>query len=417
MRPTNDRARRAAPRGVRVLGVIARLNIGGPARHAAMLGEVLRARGFEPLLVYGSVGRAEGSLEDLVVAKCLRAVKIPELGPGIRPWSDLRALYQLTRLIFRERPDVVHTHTAKAGALGRLAAFIFNVTHARARRCVVIHTFHGHVFSGYFGRVASVAVRLVERGLARITDRIITLSDSQRREICQRYRVAPPSKAEVVKLGIDIEPLLKLDVDSRLRDELCFAPQDIVFGCVGRFVRIKNLPMLIHAFARVVISVPDARLMLVGDGELRGMLEKLVDDLGLGARVRFTGWRRNLQAVYGAIDVYVLCSRNEGTPVAMIEAMAAQRPVVATAVGGVEDVVTDGRTGLLVSPGDGGALADAMIRLARDPGERRRLGLAGRRDAAAGFSPERFASEMSRLYLRALAAKRRRPEPDGEALL
>jgi glycosyltransferase involved in cell wall biosynthesis len=397
---------RPMARPIRALSVIARLNIGGPARHATLLGAGLRDRGFEPLLVHGSIGDTEGSLEDLVLTPRLRALKIPELGRRIRPWSDLRALYQLTRLIFRERPDVVHTHTAKAGALGRLAAFLFNVTHARAHRCVVIHTFHGHVFSRYFGAAGSIAVRVVERGLATITDRIITLSEAQRFDICQLYRVAAPSKTVVVKLGMDLASLLTVPADVRPGGGLGFGPRELVFGYVGRFVPIKNLAMLVHAFARVAVAVPEARLMLVGDGELRGMLEELVDALGLGPRVRFTGWQRDLMAVYGSMDVCVLSSWNEGTPVALIEAMAAGRPVIATAVGGVEDVVTDGRTGLVVPAGEPAALAEAMIRLARNPDERHWLGLAARQAAAQSFRPERLAAEISGCYLDALVAKR-----------
>lgn len=405
---SHEWAERAGRRPLRTIGVIARLNVGGPAHHAVVLSDELKGRGFEPLLVHGSVDLGEGSLEYLANKRRYRVIKIPQLGRQIRPWDDLEALYRLVRLMYRERPDVVHTHTAKAGTLGRLAALTFNVTRRRHRRCVVIHTFHGHVFSGYFGPVASAVVKKVEQAMALISDRIVTISASQRHDICQRYGIAPEAKTEVVELGIDLDSLLTLERDTALRQELGYAPEDIVFGYVGRLAPIKNLPLLIRAFARVAVSVPRARLMLVGDGELRDSLGSLVRELALGPLVRFTGWQRNLEAVYGAMDVCVLTSRNEGTPMALIEALAAARPVVATAVGGVVDVVRDGATGLIVPSHGLEALAGAMLRLARDPAERQRFGAAGREEMARRFSLERLVSEMSGLYLRAIAAKRGR---------
>jgi glycosyltransferase involved in cell wall biosynthesis len=406
---SHEWARCAVARPLHVLGIIARLNVGGPARHAALLADRLRAHGFDSLLVHGSLAPDEGSLEDLVSARRLRALKYAHLGRRIRPWSDLLAFYSLVRLMFRERPDVVHTHTAKAGTLGRLAALVYNATRARRRRCVVVHTFHGHVFSGYFGRAAGLAVQAVERMLARISDRIVTISKSQNLEICGFYRIAPASKTAVIELGIELEPLLAIERPTSLRGELGFGPDCVVFGYVGRFAPIKDLPTLVRAFALAARRVPAARLILVGDGELRATLERLVDALGLTDRVRFTGWRRDLAGVYSAIDVGVLSSKNEGTPVALIEAMAAGKPVVATAVGGIEDVVRDGVTGQVVPAGDVDALAGAMVRLALDPMERRRLGLNGRREMTARFGADRVVDDMSCFYRQALAAKRRVP--------
>jgi glycosyltransferase involved in cell wall biosynthesis len=398
--------RRMRPRPLRALGVIARLNIGGPARHAVVLSEGLRARGFEPVLVHGSIGAGEGSLDDLAEGRPFRSIRLPALGRQVHPWGDLRAFYRLVRLMYRERPDIVHTHTAKAGTLGRLAALAFNVSRPRARRSIVIHTFHGHVFSGYFGRVGSAAVRAVERGMSLLSDRIVTISASQKQEICERYRVAAPEKVDVVELGIVLEPLLRLAPDDDRRQSLGFAADDLVFGYVGRLVPIKNLEMLVRAFAAVVPRVPRARLALVGDGELRHSLRGLVRDLALDDLVRFTGWQRDLEMVYGSMDVCVLSSKNEGTPVALIEAMAAARPVIATAVGGVSDVVRDGRTGIVVPVDDVVGLSEAMIHLAENPAERRRMGLAGRQAMASRFAPGRLVDETADLYVRTLVEKR-----------
>lgn len=401
---------RASPRTpeaspIKVVRVIARLNVGGPAQHVTWLDDGLRRRGFDPVLVYGPVGPAEASLEDRVESLHLRARRIPELGRRIRPWSDLRALSHLTRLVFRERPDVVHTHTAKGGALGRLAALAYNLTRRRKRRCVVFHTFHGHVLHGYFGPLGTTAVRAVERALARITDRVVTISTRQQDDISGRYRIAPPHKTLVIELGLDLDALLRLDGDGRSTQP---GPEkdSVVFGYVGRFARIKDLPTLLEAFALAASRSPRARLVLVGDGEERADLEQLAATLGIAGRVRFTGWQRDLAAVHGGIDVSVLSSLNEGTPVAIIEAMAAARPVIATDVGGVRDVVVHGQTGLVVPPGDVPALAAAMEHLASDSALRAAFGRAGRETVRARFSRERLETEIAQRYREALAVRR-----------
>lgn len=401
----------ASPHGlhagpVRVLRVIARLNVGGPARHATTLDAGLRAHDVQSLLVHGAVGPSEGSLEHLVAAQDLRSLKISELGRRIHVWSDIRAFWTLTRVLFRERPDVIHTHTAKAGALGRVAALAFNLTRRRTRRSVVIHTFHGHVLSGYFGRTGDAAVRVTERALARCTDRIIAISGSQKRDLCERYRVARPDQTVVIELGLDLDTLLALRPDARLRTELGFSDKAVVFTYVGRLVPIKDVQTLLDAFALLAPRVPEARLVIAGDGELRAHLERSVESIALRDRVRFTGWRGDLDTIYAGTDVGVLSSLSEGTPVALIEAMAAGHPVIATAVGGVGDVVSDGVHGFVVPPRNAAALAEAMERLARDGEGRRRMGAEARRAVSSRFAPGRLAAEINRTYREALAQKR-----------
>jgi glycosyltransferase involved in cell wall biosynthesis len=398
-------------RPIRVVRVMARLNIGGPARQAVVLGRGLDGQGFASVLVHGSVGAAEGSLEPVLAEARIRAVKIPELGPRVRPWSDLVALARLTRLMFREQPDVVHTHTAKAGALGRVAAALYNATRPRSRNAAVIHTFHGHVLDGYFGLAATRLVRGTERALMRLTDRVVAISTSQKADLCQRYAVSSAERTVVVELGLDLAALLALEPHARAAGEFGASPGDVVFGYVGRFVAIKDLPTLIRAFARVSADVRGARLILVGDGDERRDVETLVRECGIGDRVCLAGWRTDLVAVYGAIDVGVLSSRNEGTPVALIEAMAAGRPVVATDAGGVADVVAHERTGLVVPRGDVEALAAAMTRLARDAALRRRLGDEARRAVAPRFTAERLLTDMARLYREAIAERRGHSRP------
>jgi glycosyltransferase involved in cell wall biosynthesis len=393
---------------VKTLRVIARLNVGGPARHVVIVDRGLSGRGHDTHLVHGSLAPFEASLEHLAAESGLRTTQIRELGRRISPISDLRAFAQLLRLVFREAPDVVHTHTAKAGTVGRLAAWLFNCTRPRQRRCLVVHTFHGHVLHGYFRPAANVAVRLAERTLARITDRIVTISPAQRDDIVTRFRIAPAARTAIVPLGLALEPLARLDTRApHLRRQFGIPEQALVVGYVGRFVAIKDLPTLIRAFARVATARPEAVLLLAGDGPLRAEIDALIASLALTPRVRLVGWVEEVAPLHATIDICVLSSLNEGTPVALIEAMAAAKPVVATRVGGVADIVEHERTGLLVPPGNPDALADGIVRLAADPAERSRMGAAGREAVVARFSPERLVDDLEALYTRALAEKRR----------
>jgi glycosyltransferase involved in cell wall biosynthesis len=392
---------------LKVLRVIARLNVGGPARHVVLLDRGLRARGYDTLLVHGSIDAGEASLEHLAQAGGLRTHKIPELGRSISPLSDLRAFLQLVRTIFRESPDVVHTHTAKAGTLGRVAALAFNATRSKRRRCLVVHTFHGHVLSGYFGHAGNALVRFAEKALASATDRVVAISPRQRDELVSRFRVAAAARTAVVPLGLDLHILLEQAENApNLRRELGIGVDDVVVGYVGRFVAIKNIALLVRAFAEVSQRQERMWLLLAGDGPLRVEIEALCDRCGIADRVRFLGWTENLGALYATFDVCALSSLNEGTPVAIIEAMAASRAVVATAVGGVPDVVDDGRTGVLVESGDAHAFAAALGRLAGNRVERLALGAAARREVASRFSSERLVEDIDRLYRTALAEKR-----------
>jgi len=394
-------------RPLKVLRVLARLNIGGPARHAVVLDEGLRRRGFEGLLAYGSPEPGEGSLEDLAAERSIRRVHIRGLGRQIRPWRDLLALVQITRLMFDQCPDVVHTHTAKAGTLGRLAALAYNATRSRRRRCLVVHTFHGNVFSGYFGRSGSAAVRLVERLLAGVTDKIVTVSAHQRVDVAERFAIAPLIKTVVIPLGLDLQAFLALPgscPESRRR--WGFEGDEVVFGYVGRLVPVKDLDTLLVAFADAARSSATLRLLMIGDGELRPSLEARAHSLGLGTTVRFAGWQSDLPAVYSAVDAVVFSSLSEGTPAAAIEAMAAGLPVLATAVGGVPDLIDDERNGLLVPARDPARMTHAMLKLAASPALRQRLGAAARLDVRRRFGAERLVSDVAALYRDGLRVKR-----------
>ena len=385
-------------RRIKVLRIIARLNIGGPAIHTILLTAGLNNERFEPLLVTGVEGRREGNMLDLAAAKGVEPIVIPELRRNPSPKDALIALVKLYRLIRRQRPQIVHTHTTTAGLLGRLAARLAGVP-------IVLHTFHGHVLRGYFGPLQSKALVWMERLLARITDRIVTVSEGQRRELAG-YGIAPLEKIAVVPLGFELDDLLSCESHrGELRRELGLSDNAKLVGIVARLVPIKNHRLFLRAAKLVAEAVPQARFLVVGDGELREGLEAYARDLGLDGRVIFTGWRRDLSRLYADLDVVALTSINEGTPVSLIEAMAARVPVVATAVGGVPDVVADGETGCLVEAGDAEGLAEAITELLRNPERAKAMGRAGREAVYPRFAAQTLFTNIERLYTELLRQK------------
>lgn len=386
-------------RGIRIVRVITRLNIGGPALHVMSLNRGLEGRGFQSLLVTGSENPEEGSLLDHALKQRIEIAFVPQMvGRASVGPRDLKALSKLFRLLQRERPHIVHTHTAKAGFLGRLAARL-------ARVPVVVHTFHGHVLRGYYGPVRTHLLRRMERFLARFTDRIVAVSEQVRRELVE-LGVAPGNKIEVISLGLELEPFLTAEREAgKFRAELELDHRDRLVGIVGRLFPIKNHRLFLDTAARVAAADNHVRFAIVGDGILRGELEDRTRELGIADRVVFTGWRQDLPRIYADLDLLVVSSDNEGTPVSAIEAMASARPVVGTRVGGVPDLVQDGVTGYLVPPGDPGALAAAILRVLEARDRAIAMGQAGRQVAREKYSVERLISDTESLYNR-LAASR-----------
>jgi glycosyltransferase involved in cell wall biosynthesis len=387
----------------RILRVIARLNVGGPALHVSYLTRGLDARGYETMLVAGSVGTEEGSMEYAARELGIAPVFVPQLQREISAGLDVAAIVRLRRMIQEFRPHVVHTHTAKAGAVGRLAAA---TAHLRDRP-VVVHTFHGHVLRGYFGSAQAEAFRRIEHVLARTTDRLIAVSPEVRDELVA-FGVAPAEKFEVIRLGLDLaDRAVAPEADvARVRRELAIPADRLLIGWFGRMTEIKRVDDLLAAFAAFGATGVDAQLALVGDGPERARLEALADTLGLHDRVSFMGMQRHVAPLYGACDIVALTSANEGTPVSLIEALAAGTPVVSTDVGGVRDVVAQGRSGLLVPPGDIDAFAGALRRLAEAPAEREAFGRVGRDHVFAAYSVDRLVGDVDDLYRRLIAERR-----------
>ncbi|MDR7555343.1 MAG: glycosyltransferase [Armatimonadota bacterium] len=377
---------------VKLLRVITRLNVGGPARHVVTLHTGLDQRRFHSLLVVGRESTGEGSLVEWAYSQGVQPIFVPEmmatltLGP-----HDFKALTRILAIILQERPHIVHTHTAKAGFLGRIAARLAGVP-------VVVHTFHGHILRGYYGPARSWLLRRMERLLAGMSDRLIAVSEQVKRDLVA-YNVAPPSKIDVVPLGLDLEPFLDASqYRGAFRRELGLDDTYPLVGIVGRLFPVKNHQLYLDAAAEVAERYPSARFVIVGDGPLRPSLERQAYELGLNGRVIFTGWRFDLPKVYGDLDVLVVSSLDEGTPVAVIEAMAAGCPVVATRVGGLPELIRGGQTGFLVPAGDPSELASTILAVLQDPAAARAIGRRAQSVARERFASARLIAEMERLY-------------------
>ena len=383
---------------LRVLRIIARLNVGGPALHVSLLNSGMDGR-FTSWLVTGTENPGEGTLRDYALARGVKPVVIPQmLGQASLAPRDAVALIKLVALVRRIRPHVVHTHTAKAGFLGRLAARLVGVP-------VVLHTYHGHVLSGYYGRFRSTGLRVMERALASLTDRLIAVSGSVRDDLVA-LGIAPADRFVVVPLGLDLEPMFQAGRHrGTLRSEFGLRADMPLVGIVGRLFPIKNHHLFLEAAARLRASTPEVRFVVVGDGPLRPRLEERARQPDLAGRVIFTGWRHDLSKIYADIDALVVSSINEGTPVSAIEAMAAGCAVVATRVGGLPDLIDDGRTGVLVTPGDPAALASAVARQLTDQTDSERMRSAARTDVRERFMASRLVADLQRLYLDLLTRK------------
>jgi glycosyltransferase involved in cell wall biosynthesis len=412
---------------MKILRIIARLNVGGPARHVVWLTDGLRANGYETLLVTGVVPPGEDDMTYFAQSAGVTPHLIPQMSREIS-LRDALASWKLFRLMLRERPDLVHTHTAKAGTVGRVAGLLYRwLTPAalvgKPRACRFVHTYHGHVFHSYYGPTKTRFFLTIERALARlVTDRIIVVSEQQRREINEDFRVGRPGQIVVVPLGLDLSLFSDWQGKRRrLREELSASDDELLIGIVGRLTQIKNHAMFLCAAARMKElnrSAEDKRRMrfvIIGDGHLRGPLEEQARALGLGDDVVFLGTREDPEYFYPALDVVALTSHNEGTPLTLIEAMANQRPVVATDVGGVVDLLgaklADGdgyiecERGISAKSGDVEGFAQGLTRLVQDEGLGKELGRRGQEFVARNYAKERLINDISNLYDQLLKGK------------
>lgn len=391
----------------KVIHVITRLDYGGSAQNTmrTVLGHDREQ--FEPLVVAGTTGQWDAQGGRLATeAQCrelekegIRWVLLPNLVREVHILKDCPALWELVTILRRERPEIVHTHTSKAGVLGRLAAWIANVP-------VVVHTPHGHVFYGHFGCFRSWIFTVVERLLAPLTTRMIALTESERDEHLQR-KIGRASHFAVVPSGIDLDRFRRARAKASPEPRgFSRQPGSMVIGSVGWLTPVKGHRDLVEAVALLLPEFPHLHVLLVGSGDLQEELTALGQGLGLGKQLHFLGHREDVEACLAVMDIFVLPSLNEGMGRALIEAMAAGLPVVATGVGGVPAIVQDQVNGLLVPPQEPVALANAIRSLLAQPERRRQLGEAAQRSIGERFSVQGMVKSIESLYQESLGEVR-----------
>ena len=366
--------------------------------HVVHLAEALDPNRFRTRLITGRITEDEGDMTYYARERGVEVTEIAGMSRLLSPLRDLLSFVTLLRIFRRERPTIVHTHTAKAGTVGRLAAMAAGVP-------VIVHTFHGHVLGGlYFSGIKTRFFLEIERRLARSTDTLVVLTADQAREMAEDLRVAPAERFTVIPLGLNLQPFADTDraaARSRLRAELGIEEDSPVVGIVGRMVPVKNHPLLFDALALLRDRMdPEPHLVVVGSGEREPALRAYVSDKGL-EDVHWLGWRKDLPQVFPAFDVTALTSFDEGTPVSLIESLASGTPVVSLAVGGVPEILEGGELGRLVYSASDDEVADALESVlatppSRDDAER------ARRLVLERFSIRRLAGDIERLYEDAL---------------
>lgn len=397
---------------MKILRIIARLNVGGPARHVVWLTQALQDDEFQTTLIAGTVPPGEDDMGYFAKENGVEPVYLREMSREISP-SDIRSLYKLYRRIKAEKPDIIHTHTAKAGTLGRIAGSMYKwltwrMLFGRPRRVRMVHTFHGHVFHSYYSKSKTRVFLAIERTLARASDRIIVISDQQLDEINSKFRVGKRQSFSIVPLGIDMEKLnANMEARKRLRDEFGVKDGEIAVGFVGRLTEIKNISLLLGT-AALFRDKANVKFLIVGDGHLRKRLEQEAASIGADENTTFLGNRNDIAEIYNALDIVALTSLNEGTPLSLIEAMAAGKAVISTGVGGVRDLlgsVVDAKEGFVVC--ERGIRIDSfeasdfqagLEHLIRNEQQRSEIAQRGKTYIRSTYSKQRLIDDIKRLY-------------------
>jgi glycosyltransferase involved in cell wall biosynthesis len=397
---------------IKILRIITRLNIGGPSIHVSLLTKGLDPARFESVLISGNVSDLEGDMSYVARNLGVKPVILPSLRREISLFRDIKTFFRLLKILDQERPDIVHTHTAKAGTLGRIAVLLHN--RFRKKKVLVIHTFHGHVLHGYFSRFKSRMFIWAERLQAEATDAIVVISESQKSELSRKYRIAPAEKFRTVRLGFDLRPFYsERPPRGQFRAAIGVDAKVVLIGIVGRLVEIKNHTMFLDAARIFIRENPDVEIkfVVIGDGELRQALTSYSAAQGLAEDVIFCGWIRDLPQAYADLDILALTSINEGTPVSIIEAMASSVPVISTDAGGVRDLLGLPRTGLDVEGfeicqrgvmcrlNDADGLAKGIRFILKNTRFRQEICRTAQEFVLQGYSESRLFREMESIYL------------------
>jgi len=400
---TGNREQETVNRPIRILRIINRFNLGGPTYNVAYLTKYL-APEYETLLIGGEKDASEADSDFIVKNLGLEPKIIHGMKRSINPFSDYKAYREIRSIIREFRPDIVHTHASKAGALGRYAAIKEKVP-------VIVHTFHGHVFHSYFSGITTSVFKRIERYLAKKSSAIIAISGIQKKELCDEHQICSPGKVTVIPLGFDLDRFQQGNGEKRsaFRKEWNIGEDEIVVSIIGRLVPVKNHKLFIDAAAAILQSeIRNVKFLIVGDGELRGQLEEQVNELSMGTpsikdRVIFTSWIKEVDQVLAASDIVALTSWNEGTPVSLIEAHASSCPVVTTRAGGVEDIVQHEQTGFVSDPGDTDTFTANLKKLINNRELRLSMASRARDRVLKQYSYQRLVSDTSRLYRRLLS--------------
>ena len=396
----------------KILRIHNRLIVGGPSHNVTLLTAYLSPE-FETKLLVGKKDPAEKDATYIAEQLGLVPIEIKEMRRSILPFYDIIAYFKIKKIIQEYKPDIVHTHASKSGAVGRLAARSCKVP-------LIVHTFHGHVFHSYFNPLMSKLIVRFERFFARRTDAIIAISDSQKHELTEVYKIAPPEKVFTVPLGFNLEKY-SVDQDTKkiiFYNKYGFDKSEIIVGIIGRLVPIKNHEMFLEMAAIVKSKTnKNIRFAIIGDGESRPGIEKKSQELGLSysyyitnpkekTDVLVTSWETEIDQALAGLDIVVLTSHNEGTPVSLIEAQSAYIPVVSTNVGGVEDIVIHGETGFITEVGDIKLFAEYVVKLIEDKELRERMGRSGYENVVKRYSKQRLINDMKNLYFSFLNKKK-----------
>lgn len=387
----------------RVLRILNRLIIGGPALNATYLTRYMSPE-FETMLVIGGKDSHEQDADHITDYLGIDSVEIPEMKRSINPINDSIAYQKVKALIQKFKPDIVHTHAAKSGLIGRVAADACKVP-------VIVHTFHGHVFHSYFNKLATNTFIQIERYLAKRSSGIIAISKSQREELAYKYKICAPDKIHTIPLGLDLDKFRLWQERKRdiFRDKYQVQEDELAIGIIGRIVPVKNHSMFVEIAARLQTQTnKKLRFFIIGDGDMRPQMEAEFKTAGVDytyypedprpATATCTSWQTDMDLVLAGMDIVVLTSHNEGTPVSLIEAQAAGKPVVSTNVGGVSDVVIDNQCGFTIEAGHVDYFTDAALRLIESPDLRNYFGAQGRKFVEDKFSYQRLVSDMSAYY-------------------
>ena len=385
----------------RILRIHNRLITGGPSLNALYLTRYLSPE-FETLLVVGEKEHHEQNVDFLAEGMGITPVFIPDMGRSIDPFKDYKAYKKVQKIIKDFKPDIVHTHAAKPGAVGRLAASSLNVP-------AIVHTYHGHVFHSYFGKLKTNFIINTERYLATRSHALIAVSDQQKNELTNDFRIANENKFKVVPLGFELKKFSENQEEKRkkFRDEFNLEDDAIAIGIIGRLVPVKNHNLFLEGINHVLSKTSKKiKAFIIGDGETRQALERKAGQLNISfsnnhntnASLIFTSWRNDIDVINAGLDVIALTSLNEGTPVSLIEAQAAGKPIVSTRVGGISDIVLENETALLSKTNDTAAFQQNLLQLVENDELRNSLSKKGAAHVQSKFSVERLASDMASLY-------------------